>query len=293
VLIAELAERQHGFLARWQLVGIVGPDWIDHKIRRGWLQPLYRAVYAVGHRPATREARWMAAVLAGGPGAVLSHRTAGAHWGLCGIRGPIEMTVPEKRRPREGIRFHRSLLPDDERTVHDGIPITTVPRTLLDLAATSDQRQLERAINEAEINRLWDELSLHDLLHRYPRRPGTANARAALHKRSEGATHTKSDLEELFIAFADEAGLPRPETNVYLEGIEVDCVWRSERVVIEVDSWEFHRTRAAFERDREKSRVLQAAGWRCVPVTYLQLANASGEVARDLRRLLSGATLAA
>jgi very-short-patch-repair endonuclease len=292
-LIAELAERQHGLVARWQLQGVVGPDWIDHKVRRGWLHPLHRAVYAVGHRPATREARWMAGVLAGGPGAVLSHRTAGAHWGLCGSGGPSEVTAPEKRRPRPGIRFHRCQLPADETTLHNGIPITTVPRTLLDMAPTLSERQLKRAINEAEINRLWDELSLHDLLHRYPGRSGTGKARAALHKRNEGATHTKSDLEELFLAFADRAGLPRPETNVYIEGIEVDCVWRSERVVLEVDSWEFHRTRAAFERDREKSRVLQAAGWRCVPVTYLQLAHASREVSRDVRRLLSRATLAA
>jgi very-short-patch-repair endonuclease len=235
----------------------------------------------------------MAAVLAGGPEAVLSHRSAGGCWGICSAGGRPEVTVPRQRRPRRGIVFHHSGLRPDERTLHNGIPITTVPRTLLDMAPTLSERQLERAINEAEINRLWDELSLHDLLHRYPGRSGTGKARAALHKRNEGATHTKSDLEELFLAFADRAGLPRPETNVYIEGIEVDCVWRSERVVLEVDSWEFHRTRAAFERDREKSRVLQAAGWRCVPVTYLQLTHASREVAGDVRRLLSRATLAA
>ena len=104
-LIAELAERQHGLVARWQLRGMVGPDWIDHKVRRGWLHPLYRAVYAVGHRPAMREARWMGAVLAGGPGAVLSHGTAGAHWGLSASGGPIEVTAPEKRRPKPGFAF--------------------------------------------------------------------------------------------------------------------------------------------------------------------------------------------
>jgi very-short-patch-repair endonuclease len=110
--------------------------------------------------------------------------------------------------------------------------------------------------------------------------------RAALHKRSEGATVTRSELEELFIVFADTFGLPRPETNVSIEGIVVDCVWRAQRVIIELDSWEIHRTRAAFERDREKSRILQAAGWRCVPITYLQLKHASSEVARDVKRLL-------
>ncbi len=287
-----MAERQHGVVARWQLVDVVGPDWIDHKLRLGWLHPLYRAVYAVGHRPATRETRWMAAVLAGGRGAVLSDCAAGAHWGLCGARGKIEVTVGRRRRPRPGLVFHRSNLPPDERTVHHGIPITTVPRTILDIAAGGDRRQVERAINEAEIRRLWDELSLHDLLHRYPRRPGVGTVRAALLRRNEGPTPTKSDLEELFIAFADRGGLPRPQTNVLVEGIEVDCVWREQRVVVEVDGWEVHRTRQAFERDREKSRILQAAGWRCVPVTHLQLERTSDEVTQDLRRLL-GATVSA
>jgi very-short-patch-repair endonuclease len=292
-LIAELAERQHGVVARWQLLDLVGPKEIDHRLQRERLLPLYRAVYAVGHRPASREAKWMAAVLVGGPEARLSHRTAGAHWGLCRSGSRIDVTVPRKRRPRGAIEFHRWALPADETTVHNGIPITTVPRTLFDLAATPDRRELERAINEAEVRRLWDELSLDDLLDRYPRRPGTRNLRAALHKRRAGASLTRSDLEEMFIRFADRAALPRPETNVYIEGLEVDCVWRAARLVLEVDGWETHRTRAAFERDREKSRILQAAGWRCVPVTYLQLRDTTAEVARDVRRLLGAATLAA
>jgi very-short-patch-repair endonuclease len=291
--IAALAERQHGVVARWQLAEIVGQDGVDRRLRASHLLPLHRAVFAVGHRPDTREAAWMAAVLAGGREAVLSHWAAGAHWGLCRSGAGIDVTAPLKRRKRGGIQFHRRRIPPDERTTHHGIPITSVPRTLLDLAAILDERQLERAINEAEIKRHWDELSLHDLLHRYPGRRGTRNVRAALQKRKAGATATKSDLEELFIAFADRVGLPRPETNVYVEGIEVDCVWRAHRVIIEVDSWEIHRTRAAFERDREKSRILQAAGWCCVPVTYRQLMHGSGEVARDVRRLLGLATLAA
>jgi very-short-patch-repair endonuclease len=295
--IAEVARRQHGVISRDQLLRFgLGYDAIDHRICAKRLLPLYRSVYAVGHRNQSRETGWMAAVLAAGEGAVLSHRPAGAAWGLCSSSGRPEVTVPRQRRPRAGIVFHHSAIPPDERTTLNNIPITTVPRTLLDLAASLDQRQLERAINEAEIKRLWDELSLHDLLHRYPKRPGTRNMRAALHKRREGATYTKSDLEELFIRFADKAGLPRPETNTYVESLEVDCVWRAKRVVIELDSWEIHRTRAAFERDREKSRILQAAGWRCVPITYLQLEHSSAEVASDVRGLLGllgEATLAA
>jgi very-short-patch-repair endonuclease len=289
--MAELAGRQHGVVTRAQLVSLgFGPDAIDRRLRAGRLLRLHRSVYAVGHRNESRESVWMAAVLANGEGAVLSHRPAGAAWGICGGHGRPEVTVPAQRRPKPGIVLHRSTLPADERTTRNGIPITTVPRTILDLAATADRRQVERAINEAEIRRLWDELTLHDLLHRYPRRRGTTTVRAALLKRNEGATHTKSDLEELFIRFADRGGLPRPQTNVLVEGIEVDCVWPEQRVVIEVDGWEVHRTRAAFERDREKSRILQAAGWRCVPVTYLQLEHTSAEVTRDVRRLL-GATV--
>jgi Protein of unknown function (DUF559) len=161
------------------------------------------------------------------------------------------------------------------------------------MAADLDVGRLERAINEAEIKPLWDELSLVDLLHRYPRRPGSRNVRAALERRWAGATLSKSDLEALFLDFAEHGNLPRPETNAFIEGCEVDCVWREQRLVIEVDGWQTHNTRAAFERDREKSRILQAAGWRCVPVTYLQLRYAPREVARDVRRLLGAATLAA
>lgn len=286
--IAEIAGRQHGVISREQLMALgLGKDAIQRRLHSGRLIRLHRSVYGVGHLNRSRETVWMAAVLAGGQGTVLSNRPAGAAWAICASAGRVEVTVPRQKRPYRRIVFHHVVLPADERTVRDGIPITTVPRTILDLAAVLDVRGIERAINEAEIRRHWDELSLHDLLHRYRGRPGTKTARAALHKRSEGTTVTKSDLEELFIAFADSAGLPPPETNAYVEGIEVDCVWRAQRLIVEVDSWEIHRTRAAFERDREKSRILQAAGWRCVPITYLQLKHASSEVARDVRRLLA------
>jgi very-short-patch-repair endonuclease len=285
--IAEVAGRQHGVISREQLMALgLGKDSIQRRLRSGRLIRLHRSVYGVGHLNRSRETVWMAAVLAGGEGTVLSNRPAGAAWAICSSAGRVEVTVPRQKRPNRRIVFHHAVVPADERTVLDSIPITTVPRTILDLATVLNVRGVERAINEAEIKRLWDELSLHDLLHRYRGRSGTSKVRAALHKRSEGATATKSDLEELFIVFADSAGLPRPETNVHVEGIEVDCVWRAQRVIVEVDSWEIHRTRAAFERDREKSRILQTAGWRCVPITYLQLTHASSEVTRDVRRLL-------
>jgi very-short-patch-repair endonuclease len=293
-LIASLARRQHGVVTRGQLIGLgLSADGIDRRLRAGRLLPLYRSVYAVGHRNRSRETAWMAGVLASGPGAALSHRPAGGLWGICAAGAHAVVTVPRQRRSRAGIELHCSPLPPDELTTKDGIPVTTVPRTLFDLAAILELRQLERALNEAEVLRLWDELSLHDLLHRYPRRPGARNVKKVLQARSEGPTMTRSDLEVLFLQFADRYGLPRPETNAIVEGFEVDCVWRRERLVIEVDGWATHGTRAAFERDRERSRILQAAGWRCVAVTRLQLRHTAGDLARDVHRLLAAVTLAA
>jgi very-short-patch-repair endonuclease len=293
-LIAGLAERQHGVVAREQLVGLgIGADAIDGRLRAQRLLPLYRSVYAVGHRNRSRASRWMAAVLACGPGAFLSHQSAGAEWGVCRPGSLVHVTAGRKRRRRDGIVFHRCELPPDEVTTKNNIPLTTVPRTLFDLAAVLDRRQLERAVNEAEVLGLVDELSLPDLLERYPRRPGARNVRAVLDRRSAGSSYTRSDLEEMFLRFAAEAGLPRPETNISIEGFEVDCVWREQRLVIEVDGWQTHRTRAAFEHDRHKLRILQAARWRCVPVTFLQLRDDPRGLARDVRRLLATATLAA
>jgi very-short-patch-repair endonuclease len=294
-LIAELAGRQHGVVARRQLVALgIGSDAIDRRVRAGRLHTLHRAVYAGGHTATTKESRWMAAVLASGPDAVLSHAAAAAHWGIRSSGATtIDVTVPRNRRPPKGVVLHRTILPADEITTKDGIPITTVPRTLFDIAPDLDLRRLERAINEAEILRLFDALSLDDLLDRYPRRSGSRNVRAALQARRAGAHITESDLEVLFLSFADRHGLPAPETNTPVEEFSVDCVWRSARLVLELDSWEFHSTRLAFERDRRKVRVLQARGWHCIPVTYRHLTETGDEVAADVRRLLHAATLAA
>ena len=235
----------------------------------------------------------MAAVLAYGPDSVLSHRPGGAHWQLVSDRGPCEVTIPQARRSRPGIRVHQACLPSDEVTVHEGIPITTVPRTLFDLATALPERQLERAINEAELLHLWDELSLDHLLHRYPRHKGNKAIRAALQRRRQGSTATKSDLEEMFLALIDGAGIPRPEINALVEGFEVDAVWRDARLVVELDGRETHGTALAFERDRERDRALQVAGWRPVRITYRQMRDSPRAVIDDVRRLRAAGTLAA
>jgi very-short-patch-repair endonuclease len=292
--VARLAEGQYGVVARSQLLALgLGADAIDHRLQRKRLHPLHRGVYAVGQRRLRREARWMAAVLAYGPGAVLSHRPGGAHWQLVSDRGPCEVTVPQARRSRPGIRVHQARLPADEITVHEGIPVTTVPRSLFDLAAVLAERQLERAINEAEVLHLWDELSLEHLLHRYPRHRGSRAVRTALHRRRQGSTATRSELEELFLALTDDAGMPRPEVNVLVEGFEVDAVWRDVRLVVELDGRDTHGTSAAFERDRARDRALQVAGWRPVRITYRQMRDTPRAVIDDVRRLRGAGRLAA
>jgi very-short-patch-repair endonuclease len=201
-------------------------------------------------------------------------------------RGDVEVIALSRRR-RPGILVHQVRLAPDEITTHEGIPVTTVPRTLFDLAAVVPQRQLERALNEAEVLRLWDELTLDRLLDRYPRRRGNRAVRAALRDRREGATVTKSELEEMFLAVVDTADLPRPEINVLLEGYEVDALWREQRLVVELDGRGAHGTAAAFERDRERDRVLAVAGWRPVRITGRQLLRTRGAVVADLRRLVA------
>lgn len=235
----------------------------------------------------------MAAVLAYGPGTALSHLAGGAHWQLTRDRGLIEVTTSRALRARPGTRVHKTVLPKDEITIHEGIPVTTVPRTLFDMAAELHPRELERAINEAEVRRLWDELSLDRLLHRYPRHRGNRNVRAALDKRREGSTVTRSGLEEMFLRLIDEAGIPRPEVSAIVEGLEVDAVWRDVRLVVELDGRDTHGTAEAFERDRERDRALQVNGWRPVRITYRQLRDTPEAVIRDVRRLRGAGTLAA
>jgi hypothetical protein len=294
-----VAARQHGIVSHAQLrrLGLTN-EAIKYRVRKRRLIPLYRAVYAVGHEGLTREGRWMAGVLACGAGAVLSHQTATAHWRLwSGWAGKVHVTLAAKRAPDPAIRTHRVLLPEDEVTIHHAIPVTTVPRTIFDMAAILRPRQVERLMNEAEVLRLWDPLSLHDLLDRYPRRPGSRTVRAALVARSEGATFTRSGVEEMFIELLDEAGLPRPETNVILtiagRTFEVDCLWRRERLIVELDAYGTHSTRASFESDRERDQILVAAGWRVVRVTDHQMKQAPAQVQARVRDLLGAATLAA
>jgi hypothetical protein len=175
-------------------------------------------------------------------------------------------------------------------TEREKIPVTTASRTLLDLAAVLPRHQLERALQEAEVRRLGDMVSLEALLVRHPRRRGTATLRSVLASGRIGENVTRSDLEERFLAFLDRAALPRPETNSYVEIagrlVECDCVWRLQRAIVELDGHATHGPRTAFEADRARDRALQAAGWRVVRITWRQLHREAEGVTADLRELL-------
>jgi very-short-patch-repair endonuclease len=291
--IAALAGRQHGVVARRQIAALgAGPSAIDRRLELGRLHLLHRGVYAVGHRVVSREGRWMAAVLALGPGAVVSHRSAAALWGIRPTsRGRIEVTVPGPRRSRTTLEVHRARLAADEVTTERGIPVTAPNRTLLDLAAVLDATQVERAINEAEFLRVTDPTSLDALLERHPRRRGARALRQILAAQAIGATVTRSELERRFLRLLDEAGLPRPEVNASLQiatdrWIEADFLWRPQHLIAELDGHASHATTAGFERDRARDRALQAAGWRVIRITWRQLHEEPAAVARDLERLL-------
>ena len=190
--------------------------------------------------------RWMAAVLTGGTGAALSHRSAGALWGVRATTSAlIDVTVPRWRRPRRGIRLHQSARAVDERTTVRAIPVTTVPRTLLDLAAVLPRHAVARAVEGAEVLRLSDTPSLAKMADRYPGRRGVVAIRAILATHSAGATLTRSELEERFLALLERAGLPRPAVNRSVQlrdrWIEADCVWTPERVIAELDGHAFTR----------------------------------------------------
>lgn len=291
--VVKLAERQHGVVDHQQLLRIgLSRSAIKRLVAAGWLVPVHRGVYAVGRRRLDATGRRMAAVLAAGSGAVLSHRSAAAHWGIRGTEGPprIDVTVPRQRRSRPGIRAHRALLPPDEITRFRGIPITTIPRTLLDLAATAQRHDVERVINQAEVLRLGDALPLDALIARYPRRPGSPLVRAILGDGRLDVGVPRNVFEAAFQDFLRAAGLPSAEMNAHIDVgdrlIEVDCVWREHRLVVELDGRAVHATAAAFEADRARDRALVAAGWRVIRITWRHLRGDPRRLAADLRAAL-------
>jgi very-short-patch-repair endonuclease len=281
--MAELARRQHGVVSRGQL-GALGftRDAIEGRVKRGNLQSVHRGVYAVGHMSLTRYARFMAAVLACGDGAALSHFSAAVLWRILDDRGQrIHVSVEGNRRCR-GVVVHRSPL-DGERVRRDGIVVTTPARTLVDLADVVQRRRtLERAFDEAEYLAL-------DWRTAAPRhgRCGSGLLASVLAVHEPGSTRTLSELEERFIAICDSRDLRRPEVNSSIEGYLCDFVWREERVIVETDGRAAHGTRRAKERDPVKDANLQIAGWRVMRIPGVRLATDPDAVVEQLERLLA------
>jgi very-short-patch-repair endonuclease len=232
----------------------------------------------------------MAAVLAAGPDALLSRRSAGQLWRIVprASHRP-EVTRASACRGIDGISVHRGSIPPDERRELVGIPVTSVARTQFDLAAVLPKRGLERAMHEAEVKGLTDRLSLWDLLGRHPRQRGAANLRAVLGAKVPAGI-TQTELEELFVEFLDEYALPRPRLNATLPVrgrlLRPDCMWPEQRLLAELDGHEAHGTEAAFESDRRRDRILLVEGWHSTRITWRQLRDEREEIAADLRGLL-------
>jgi hypothetical protein len=288
--IAALAARQHGVIATAQLAGLgLGRRGVAARAAAGRLHRIHRGVYAVGHPILTANGYRMAAVLACGPDAALSHASAAALWGIRPTSATrIDVSVPGRggRRERTRLRVHRAAsLRDDEVTEEEAIRVTTPARTLLDVASSLPRRALERALDQAEVLELFDLRALHAAVDRHRGERGAGVLATALERHTAGTTLTRSKLEERMLALCDCNGLPRPLVNAWVAGLEVDFYWPAQRLVVEADSYEFHRGRAAFERDRERDAILARAGHRALRFTHRQMKREPALVAETITKV--------
>jgi predicted transcriptional regulator of viral defense system/very-short-patch-repair endonuclease len=286
-----LATRQHGVVAVRQLeaLGITAKVARD-RAAAGRLHRIHRGVYAVGHPRLTIEGRWMAAVLACGDGAVLSHRDAlSLHDLRAPPSGPTDVTVVSRgRRSPRNIRIHcvRALDPRDT-TVRDGIPVTTVARTVLDFADTAHRQAIRLVLEACERRDALDGRALDALLARSNGRRGAQRVRDALAEMTGPAPWTQSHLERRFLALVREAGLPEPQANVVLSGELVDFYWPQARLAVELDGWRFHKTRAQFEDDRRRDAKLTLLDIAVIRLTDRRLTAGASRTAAELRALLA------
>jgi very-short-patch-repair endonuclease len=292
-VVAGLAERQHGAVSTAQLrVAGLRSGAIEWRVKRGRLHRVHRGVYAVGHPRLTfRGTLWAAVLACGGvDAAALSHRTAAAVWDLATPPARPEVTTFAEHVSTSRIHVHRShtLHPlDDVVRQPDGLPVTSVARTLVDLAADVTPHRLERMCHRAELLRRLDAREVARLLDG-SRRRGAAGLRHALATLAPAEPDvTRSELEERFLALVADAGLPRPRVNATVAGYEVDFLWPRRRLIVETDGAGAHLTAAAFERDRERDAALQVAGFRVVRVTWRQVVQDGPGVAAKLGALLA------
>lgn len=246
-----LATRQHGVVSTRQLDALgYSPSSAAKAAKAGRLRRLHRGVYLVGHERLTWHGRCMGAVLAARP-SVASHLSAGWLWDVLRYRpGTIHLSAPSARRARRGFVVHFADLPPSDRNVQDGIAVTALPRTLLDLATLLSSSQLERAIDRAEERKRLDVRPIEELLERAGNHPGRGRLKRALEIYRPNAAFTRSGLEREFLKLVQEAGLPAPKMNINVDGFELDAYWERERFAVELDVYETHGTHLAFERDR-------------------------------------------
>jgi hypothetical protein len=295
VRIGRLAERQHGVVAlrQLQLLGL-SKSAVSRRARGGRFHRIHRGVYAVGHPKLTGYGHWMAAVLACGPRAVLSHRSTAGLWGVRpDNRRKSDVSVPSpSARTKQAIEIHRSVtLTADDVTTVEGIPCTTLARTLVDLGDVVNRRAVERAVEQAEVLRLFDLHEAQRAMERAGPRRGTGLLSSVLEDLN-GPTLTASHLEEAFLALCRAAALPTPEVNAWMtlpdgSAIKVDFLWRSERLAVETDGHPFHRTRQSRERDTKRDQLLRLAGFEPVRFTGRQVALEKEWVTHTLLALAS------
>lgn len=286
--LALLAEKQHGVVSVWQL-GELGysKGTLRHARKAGRLYRVYQGVYAVGHAGLSRHGQALAAVLSCEDGALLSHRSAAWLWGLTSrFHAPVEVTAASPRQTRTRIRVHsaEALIPDD-RTLSEGVPVTAVPRTLLDFAAV-DPWFLPRALDRAERYGLLDLIAIDALVSRSRGFRGVARLREALDI-YRIAGFTRSGLERRFLELVHDAGLPRPSTNLFVAEYELDAYWPAERFAVELDTYDYHGGHAAFEADRLRQEDLKMAGIEMTRITGARIDREPRSVARRLQALLS------
>jgi very-short-patch-repair endonuclease len=285
--LAELAEEQHGVVSVRQLAELgYSKDDIGHANDAGRLHAVHHAVYAVGHGGISRQGQCLGAVFSCGDGALLSHRSAAWLWGLTKRWQPVvEVTAESPRRTRETIRVHSAeALTSNDRARSEGIPVTAIPRTLLDFAAT-DPHYLDQALDNAHRLGLLDLIAIDELISRSKGFRGVARLRMAL-EIHRAAAFTRSGLERHFLALVRRAGLRPPSMNLFIEGYELDAYWPDERFAVELDTYDFHETPAAFEADRIRQENLKLAGIEMVRITGTRMNREPQAVANRLRHLL-------
>jgi hypothetical protein len=285
--LARLAGRQHGVVATRQLSALgLARGGVAARARAGRLHRVHRGVYAVGHTVLTVNGRRMAAVLAAGPGAVLSHASAAALWDIrptSATRIDVSVRSAGGRAKRPGLRIHRTpTLQTDEITAHQGIRVTSPARTLLDLASSLPRRALERALDEAEIRDLYDRRALEAVALAHAGERGARALAEALAQDGDPVL-TDSELEEIMLGLCDEQQLERPTPRAWVAGLRVDFLFAASRLVVETDGYRYHRTRRAFERDRERDAILARAGYRTLRFTHRQLTREPALVAETIR----------